>query len=311
MVIPSCNLHLKFDVYVIQFAICLGSMRFDRRVAIVTGAGNGLGRAYAEYLGRLGAHVLVNDPQSSAADDVAQRLGGGDKALANYDSVVNGHKVVAAALNKWGRVDILVNNAGIIRDSSFAKMTQQQWDDVYKVHLEGTMRTTKASWDIMREQQFGRIVNIASASGLYGNFGQANYSAMKLGIAGLTFTLCKEGAKRNIMANVVAPLAKSQMTDGLLEKELNEKLTPESVAAFVAYLCHESCDRTGNVYEVGGGWVAQARWQRSRGAVFPKNELTLENIASQIDEIENFDVEPTRYPRSLQDTIADIQSILK
>ncbi|KAG2765505.1 hypothetical protein PC129_g19488 [Phytophthora cactorum] len=286
-------------------------MRFDQRVAIVTGAGNGLGRAYAEYLGKLGANVLVNDPQASAADDVVQRLGGGDKALANYDSVVEGHKVVDAALQKWGRVDILVNNAGIIRDSSFAKMTQQQWDDVYKVHLEGTMRMTKASWDVMREQEFGRIVNVASASGLYGNFGQANYSAMKLGIAGLTFTLCKEGAKRNILANVVAPLAKSQMTEGLLEKELNDKLTPESVAAFVAYLCHESCDRTGNVYEVGGGWVAQVRWQRSRGVVFPKDELTLENIASQMDEVENFDAEPTRYPRSLQDTIAYVQSILK
>lgn len=280
-------------------------------MAIVTGAGNGLGRAYAEYLGKLGANVLVNDPQASAADDVVQRLGGGGKAVANYDSVVEGHKVVDAALQKWGRVDILVNNAGIIQDSSFAKMAQQQWDDVYKVHLEGTMRMTKASWGVMREQEFGRIVNVASASGLYGNFGQANYSAMKLGIAGLTFTLCKEGYKRNIMANVVAPLAKSQMTDGLLEKELNDKLTPESVAAFVAYLCHETCDRTGNVYEVGGGWVAQTRWQRSRGVVFPKDELTLEKIASQIDEIENFDAEPTRYPRSLQDTIAYLQSILK
>ncbi|ETM42793.1 hypothetical protein L914_11600 [Phytophthora nicotianae] len=286
-------------------------MRFDQRVAIITGAGNGLGRAYAEYLGNLGANVLVNDLQASAADDVVQRLGGGNKALANYSSVTEGHKVVDAALDKWGRVDILVNNAGIIRDSSLAKMTQEQWDDVYKVHLEGTMRMTKASWDVMREQEFGRIVNVASASGLYGNFGQANYSAMKLGIAGLTFTLCKEGYKRNIMANVVAPLAKSQMTDGLLEKELNAKLTPESVAAFVAYLCHDSCDRTGNVYEVGGGWVAQARWQRSRGVVFSKDQLTLENIAAQLDEIENFEAEPTHYPRSLQDTIAYVQSILK
>ncbi|KAF4316086.1 hypothetical protein BBO99_00008893 [Phytophthora kernoviae] len=272
-------------------------MRFDGRVAIVTGAGNGLGRAYAEYLGKLGAKILVNDPQASAANSVAQRLGGGDQALANYDSVIDGRKVVDAALHKWGRVDILVNNAGIIRDSSFAKMTQQQM--------------TKASWDVMRDQEFGRIVNVASASGLYGNFGQANYSAVKLGIAGLTFTLCKEGAKRNILANVVAPLARSQMTEGLLGKEMNDKLTPESVAAFVAYLCHESCERSGNVYEVGGGWIAQARWQRSRGIVLPRDELTLENIASQIDEIENFDAEPTRYPKSLQDTIAHVQSILK
>ncbi|RLN65139.1 hypothetical protein BBJ28_00019262 [Nothophytophthora sp. Chile5] len=218
-----------------------------RTVAIVTGAGNGLGRAYAEYLGKLGAKVLVNDPQAAAADTVAKGLGGDGHALANYDSVVEGHKVVDAAMNKWGRVDILVNNAGIIRDSSFAKMTQEQWDAVYRVHLEGTMSTvctnlmlaggnrmTKASWDIMREQEFGRIVNVASASGLYGNFGQANYSAAKLGIAGLTFTLCKEGGKYNILTNVVAPMAKSQMTEGLLEKDLNDKLTPDSVAAFVA-----------------------------------------------------------------------------
>ncbi|KAI9912525.1 hypothetical protein PsorP6_006511 [Peronosclerospora sorghi] len=210
-------------------------MRFDRRVAIVTGAGNGLGRAYAEYLGTLGANVLVNDLDVSAADDVVQRLGGGEKALANYDSVVEGRKVVDAALNKWGRVDILVNNAGIVLDSSFAKMTHQHWDDVYKVHLEGTMRMTKATWDLMRDQAFGGIVNVASASGLYGNFGQANYAAMKLGIAGLTFTLSKEGAKHNVLANVIAPLAHSQMTDGLLEKELYDKLTPHSVAAFVAY----------------------------------------------------------------------------
>ncbi|RLN78491.1 hypothetical protein BBJ28_00006398 [Nothophytophthora sp. Chile5] len=170
---------------------------------------NGLGRAYAEYLGKLGAKVLVNDPQVSAADAVAKGLGGDDHALANYDSVVEGHKVVDAAMNKSG---ILCTN----------------------LVLNGGDRMTKASWDIMREQEFGRIVNIASASGLYGNFGQANYSAAKLGIAGLTFTLCKEGGKRNILANVVAPLAKSQMTEGLLEKDLNDKLTPDSVAAFVA-----------------------------------------------------------------------------
>ncbi|KAF1789197.1 NAD(P)-binding domain [Phytophthora cactorum] len=183
-------------------------------LAIVTGAGNGLGRAYAEYLGRLGANVLVNDPQASAADDVVQCLGGGDKALANYDSVVEGHKVVDAALQK-GPSGHPCEQCGDYSGQFVPKMTQQQWDDVYKVHLEGTMRMTKASWDVMREQEFGRIVNVASASGLYGNFGQANYSAMKLGIAGLTFTC-------------------SQMTEGLLEKELNDKLTPESVAAFVA-----------------------------------------------------------------------------
>ncbi|CEG45361.1 peroxisomal multifunctional enzyme type [Plasmopara halstedii] len=285
-------------------------MRFDKRVAIVTGAGNGLGRAYAEFLGKRGANVLVNDLQASAADEVVKYLGGGDKAVANYNSVVDGQNIVDAALQKWGRVDILINNAGILRDNSFAKMTRQEWDDVYKVHLEGTMRMIKASWDGMMKQEFGRIVNVTSASGLYGNFGQANYSAMKLGIVGLTFTLSKEGAKRNILANVVAPLAKSQMTEKILPDELKDKLSPEDAAAFVAFLCHENCDRTGNVYEVGGGWVAQTRWQRSPGVVFSKNELNLETISSKMDEIENFDAEQTQYPRNLQDTVTYVKNIL-
>ncbi|KAF1335801.1 Peroxisomal multifunctional enzyme type 2, partial [Globisporangium splendens] len=285
-------------------------MRFDNRVAIVTGAGNGLGRAYAAYLGARGAKVLVNDTATTrcektnttsyAADKVVAQLGGTEHALANYDSVVEGRKLVDAAMNKCdavatrmmfvfagGRVDIVVNNAGIVRDTSFARMSQAQWDAVYKVHLEGTMSVTKACWEIMREQNFGRIVNISSASGLYGNFGQANYSAAKMGIAGLTFTLSKEGAKRNVLSNVVAPLAASQMTDGIVEEELFKLLKPEHVAPFVAYLCHESCTRNGNVYEVGAGWVAKVRWERSRGLVFPPNGMELDDIAAQMDEIEH------------------------
>ncbi|TYZ57744.1 hypothetical protein PybrP1_001242 [[Pythium] brassicae (nom. inval.)] len=285
-------------------------MRFDKRVAIVTGAGNGLGRAYAEFLAARGARVLVNDV-SDGADAVAARLGGGDLALANRDSVVDGHKIVDAALNKWGRVDIVINNAGIVRDSSFARMTQAQWDAVYKVHLEGTMSVTKAAWEVMREQNFGRIVNISSASGLYGNFGQANYSAAKLGIAGLSFTLSKEGAKRNVLTNVVAPLAASQMTDGIVDDELFALLKPEHVAPFVAYLCHESSTRNGNVYEVGAGWVARVRWERSRGVVFPDGGMELDAIAAQIDEIENFDREPKSYPTKLHDSLEHVRSFFK
>uniref|UniRef100_K3WBI7 Ketoreductase domain-containing protein n=1 Tax=Globisporangium ultimum (strain ATCC 200006 / CBS 805.95 / DAOM BR144) TaxID=431595 RepID=K3WBI7_GLOUD len=296
-------------------------MRFDNRVAIVTGAGNGLGRAYAAYLGARGAKVLVNDTATTlckqtnatsyAADKVVAQLGGHEHALANYDSVVSGRKLVDAAMNKWGRVDIVVNNAGIVRDTSFARMSRAQWDAVYKVHLEGTMSVTKACWEIMREQNFGRIVNISSASGLYGNFGQANYSAAKMGIAGLTFTLSKEGAKRNVLSNVVAPLAASQMTDGIVEEELFKLLKPEHVAPFVAYLCHESCTRNGNVYEVGAGWVAKVHWERSRGVVFPPNAMELDDIATQMDEIENFNAEPKSYPKSLQDSLDHIRSLFK
>lgn len=293
-------------------------LRFDNRVAIVTGAGNGLGRAYAEYLSARGAKVVVNDAARStcpatgktlyAADAVAEQLPG--DAVASVDSVVDGDKVVDVALKKWGRVDIIVNNAGIIRDASFARMTKQQWDDVYRVHLEGTMSVTKAAWPTMREQEFGRIVNIASASGLYGNFGQANYSAAKLGIAGFTFTIGQEGAKKNVLANVVAPLAASQMTDGIIDEDLSKKLKPELVSPFVAYLCHESSTRNGNVYEVGGGWVSQVRWQRSRGTIFDPEQMDLEAVASRIDEIEDFSAEPVGYPRRLQDSLEYVSTIL-
>jgi multifunctional beta-oxidation protein len=145
---------------------------------------------------------------------------------------------------------------------------------------------TKAAWPQMREQQYGRIVNVASASGLYGNFGQANYSAAKLGIAGFTFTISKEGAKNNVLSNVVAPLAASQMTDGIMDEKLFQKLQPGLVSPFVAYLCHENCTRNGNIYEVAGGWVSQVRWQRSRGTVFQPGEMDLDAIASRIDDIE-------------------------
>ncbi|GLD97067.1 hypothetical protein PINS_up021759 [Pythium insidiosum] len=233
-----------------------------------------------------------------------------ERAIASYDSVERGDAIVDAALKKWGRVDILINNAGIVRDSSFARMTKQQWDDVTRVHMEGTMTVTKACWEVMREQHYGRIVNVSSASGLYGNFGQANYSAAKLGIAGFTFTISKEGEKRNVLANVVAPLAASQMTDGIVERELFERLQPELVSPFVAYLCHESCDRTGNVYEVGAGWVSQVRWQRSQGVLFPPEEMTIENIAERIDSIESFTRGATAYPRSLQDSLAHVRSLV-
>ncbi|DBA04401.1 TPA: hypothetical protein N0F65_009997 [Lagenidium giganteum] len=296
----------------------MGRLRFDNRVAIVTGAANGLGRAYAEHLSALGAKVVVNDPAKVtctttkraeyAADRLVKQLGEG-RAVANYDSVTDGATVVQTALDTWGRVDILVNNAGIVRDASFAKMTREQWDEVYKVHLEGTMSVTKAAWNVMRDQQFGRIVNVSSASGLYGNFGQANYAAAKMGIAGLTFTLAKEGAQRNINVNVVAPLAASQMTNGIVDDQLFEKLDPHFVAPFVTYLCHETCKRSGNVYEVGAGWVARVRWQRASGVHFPANSFTIDAIAHKIDSIEDFETAPPSYPTSLQDSIETMREL--
>ncbi|KAJ3399883.1 hypothetical protein HDU80_007476, partial [Chytriomyces hyalinus] len=200
-------------------------LRFDGRVVVVTGAGQGLGRAYAHLFGKLRAL--------------------GAKAVANYDSVVDGDKVIETAMKAFGRVDIIINNAGILRDKSFARATNADWDLIQNVHLKGTYKMIKAAWPIFLKQKYGRVVNTSSAVGLYGNFGQANYSSAKAGVVALSNTLALEGRKSNIMVNTVAPNAGTRMTA--------TKLAPP-----VAFLCHESnAEYTGGVYEVGSGWVSK------------------------------------------------------
>ncbi|ETV83620.1 hypothetical protein H257_04312, partial [Aphanomyces astaci] len=300
-------------------------MNLANRVAIVTGAGNGLGKAYALYLSKLGAKVVVNDTggnrhgvgtETGAADAVVQQiqsLYGKDAAVPNYTTVEHGDSIVQTALDAYGRVDILVNNAGILRDVTLKNMTQDDWDLVLRVHLNGTMSVTKSAWPHMREQQFGRIVNVTSASGLYGNIGQANYAAAKMGIAGFTFTAAKEGIRSNIKVNVVAPLAMSRMTETIesASPKVLGRLQPDFVAPFVGYLCHDDCAVSGNIYEVGAGWVSRVRWQRSKGVVFPPNGgMTLETIAANLDSIHTFDDEAT-YPDSLLDSIDACENALQ
>lgn len=253
-------------------------LRFDGRVVIVTGAGNGLGRAHALLFGSRGAKVVVNDlgggmhggGKSSAAADkvVADIKAMGGEAIANYDSVEDGKKIVQCALDTWKRVDVVINNAGILRDTSFHKMTEEDWDLIYRVHVLGGYRVTSAAWPHMRDAGYGRIVFTASAAGLYGNFGQANYSMAKLGLVGLSNTLALEGKKRNIHVNAIAPIAGSRLTETVLPKELIEALRPEFVSPVVAWLCHESCEETGGVFEVGGGLVTKLRWERTLGKSF-------------------------------------------
>eukprot|EP00938_MAST-03A_sp_MAST-3A-sp1_P000501 g501.t1 len=252
----------------------MSELRFDGQVALVTGAGNGLGKAYAMMLASRGAKVVVNDlggstdgtGKSRIADTVVNEIKAmGGEAVANYDSVVEGEKLVKTAMDTWGRIDIIVNNAGILRDISFAKMKEKDWDFVNLVHLKGTYAVCKAAWPIMRQQKYGRIVNVTSTSGLYGNFGQANYAAAKMGIVGLSFTLAKEGAKRNIKCNVIAPGAGSRMTMQIMPTEIIKLWKPEFVAPMVTYLCHESVPVSGEIFEAGGGWYAQVQWARSKG----------------------------------------------
>ncbi|OQS01606.1 hypothetical protein ACHHYP_00576 [Achlya hypogyna] len=286
-------------------------MNLAQRVAIVTGAGNGLGRAYALQLSKLGAKVVVNDTggnrhgvgaEQGAADAVVDEIRsiyGKDAAVASYSSVERGDNIVKTAID-----------ACILRDVTLKNMTTDDWDAVINVHLNGTMSVTKAAWPIMRAQNYGRIINVSSASGLYGNVGQANYGAAKMGIAGFSFTAAKEGGRNNIKVNVIAPLAMSRMTETIPSSpNVIARLQTQYVAPLVGYLAHEDCAVNGHVYEVGAGWISRVRWQRSKGVVFPADSMTIDAIAANLDVVEDFDDEVT-YPTSLLDSIQACEEAL-
>ena len=273
------------------------SIRYDGRVAIVTGAGQGLGRSHALELARRGAKVVINDlggekdgtggSSAAARSVVAEIEAAGGEALANGANVAHYDEVeamVKAAVDRWGRVDILVNNAGILRDKSFAKGTLDDFRLVLDVHLMGTVNCTKACWDIMREQAYGRVVVTTSSSGLYGNFGQTNYGAAKLGVIGLMNTLVQEGAKYDIRVNALAPTAGTRMTEGLIPEKAFALLTPETVTPAVLYLVSEDApNRT--ILCAGAGAYAVAKIVETDGTWLPPEEQTPEGLAAHWAEI--------------------------
>ena len=277
------------------------SIRFDDRVAIVTGAGGGLGRSHALALAVRGARVVVNDlggdvrgegGSASAAEAVADEIrAAGGKAIAHGANVTDEAQVadmVAAAVSAFGRVDILVNNAGILRDKSFTKMGMADFETVVAVHLTGSAVCTKAVWDIMRDQAYGRIVMTTSSSGLYGNFGQANYGAAKMAVVGLMNTLCLEGAKYNIRTNCLAPVAATRMTEDLLPPEAASLLDPALVTPAVLYLAGENGpDRT--ILSAGAGGFARAVITETDGVVFKPDAATPEAIAEHWAAIDDRD----------------------
>ncbi|XP_076465925.1 peroxisomal multifunctional enzyme type 2-like isoform X2 [Babylonia areolata] len=275
-------------------------MRFDGQVALVTGAGNGLGRAYALALAERGASVVVNDlggdikglgKSSRAADLVVSEIQAkGGKAVANYDSVEEGEKLVQTALENFGRIDIVINNAGILRDRSFARISNDDWDIIQRVHLRGSFLVTRAAWPHMKKQNYGRIIMTTSTSGIYGNFGQANYAAAKSGLIGLSNTLAVEGEKNNILCNAVAPVAGSRLASHVMPPDVAEGLKMEYNVPLVLYLVHESCPASGDVFEMGGGWVAQTRHERSKGAVIRTRDSfgTPEAVRDNWDKITDF-----------------------
>ena len=296
-------------------------LRFDGKVAIVTGAGGGLGRAHALLLASRGAKLVVNDlggshtgegKSASAADKVVTEIkaAGGD-AVASYDSVEDGDKIVKTAIDAFGKIDIVINNAGILRDVSFQKMTQSDWDLVYRVHVLGAFRVTHAAWPYMRDAGYGRIVMTASASGIYGNFGQANYAMAKLGLHGFAQTLALEGKKRNIVVNTIAPTAGSRMTETVMPPALVEALKPELVSPLVARLVHESNEDTGGLYEVGGGFFAKLRWERSSGKTFRLGRaVAIEDVDAVWRDITQFDktTHPETIGAALQPLIENVEA---
>lgn len=299
----------------------MSEVRFDGKVAIVTGAGNGLGKAYAILLGSRGAKVVVNDLGKSVKGEadgasnpadlvVAEIKKNGGEAVANYDSVEFGEKIVKTAVDAFGTVDIVINNAGILRDVSFQKMKELDWDLIMKVHLKGAYSVTRAAWNIMREKKYGRIVNTGSSAGIYGSFGQVNYATAKLGLWGFSSSLAKEGEKRNIRTNCIAPLAGTRMTATVMPAEVVEALKPEYVAPFVAFLASDQCEENGSLFEVGAGYIAKQRWQRSAGVQYKVKGLTPESIASQWNKVVDFSSGATN-PESNQEMMEIIMTNLE
>ncbi|MDY6904316.1 MAG: SDR family NAD(P)-dependent oxidoreductase [Thermodesulfobacteriota bacterium] len=272
-------------------------IRFDDRVAIVTGAGGGLGREYALKLAQRGAKVVVNDlggsrdgkgGSASAADKVVEEIkAAGGEAVANYDNVATpegGEAIVKTALDAFGTVDILINNAGILRDKSFLKMEPENWDAVVAVHLNGAYHVSRPAFKVMKEKGYGRIIMTTSAAGLYGNFGQTNYSAAKMALVGFMNTLKIEGAKYDIKVNTVAPLAASRLTEDIMPPEIFEKMDPAFVSAMTLYLCSERCPVSGNIYNAGMGFFNRAAVVTGPGTVlggedaFPSIEDIRDNM---------------------------------
>jgi NAD(P)-dependent dehydrogenase (short-subunit alcohol dehydrogenase family) len=270
---------------------------FDEQVAIVTGAGQGLGRSHAMALAERGAKVVVNDlggardgtgSSSTAAEAVVAEIEAlGGEAMADGTDVTDRDAVsqmVEAVLDRWGRVDILINNAGILRDKSFLNMTLDDFELVVRVHLLGTAFCTHAVWGHMRERGYGRIVVTSSSSGLYGNFGQANYGAAKMGVVGLMNTLRSEGAKYDIRVNALAPVAHTRMTDELLPDEAKDLLKPEEVTPGVLYLVSSDAPN-GVILAAGAGGFAATRIYETEGIWLPPGERTPEAIAARFDEV--------------------------
>lgn len=298
----------------------MSKVNFEKKVVIVTGAGNGLGKAYALDLANRGAKVIVNDLGGSVdgsgsantpADDVVEEIKkNGGEAVANYSSVSTkegGEAIISSAIETYGTVDALINNAGILKDKSFSNMTDDDFCEIIDVHLKGAFYVSQPAFKIMKENSYGRIVNVASPSGLFGNFGQANYGAAKMGIVGLTNVLAIEGAKYNIKVNVIAPNATTRMTEAIFGEEMGKIFKVEHVAPMVAYLASEACNTTHEIFSVGAGRYARVGISTHIGYYNP--EATADDIDLNIEKIRL--IENGTFPMNNEDEFIIIQQAIQ
>jgi len=276
------------------------SVTFKNRVAIVTGAGEGIGRQYALDLAKRGAKVVVNDIGSHpehgrTADMVVDEITkAGGKAVPNYDSVSTmegGQAIVSTAMEHFGKVDVLINNAGILRDRTFMKMTEQEWDQVIAVHLKGAFCVTQPAVKVMKENRYGRIVFTASSSGMYGNFGQSNYGAAKMGVIGIMNTLKLETSRYNIKINTVAPNASTGMTKGVFPDDVAKRIKPEFNTPIVTYLCSEENSESGMIFTMSAGWFARSTMVSGKGLCIgdTKRPIHAEEIRDNFEKIKSLE----------------------
>jgi NAD(P)-dependent dehydrogenase (short-subunit alcohol dehydrogenase family) len=302
----------------------MSNIRLDGKVAVVTGAGGGLGKEHALLLASRGAKVVVNDlggamdgtgSGNTMADQVADEIKkAGGEAVTNYDSVATvegGQAIIETAVKSFGKIDLLVNNAGILRDKSFANMTEEMWDAVIAVHLKGAYNCTKPAYEKMKAQSYGRIVFTTSGTGLWGNFGQTNYGSAKLGLVGFANTLRQEGQKYNIHVNTIAPIAMTRMTENLMQGVPTDIFSPNLVSPLVAYLLSDECSLNGEVFVVGGGMIARAFIAETQGAyanpkkAAPTPEWVAENIETILEE-KGYIV-----PKSVQDDTLKVVQLMQ
>jgi len=282
----------------------MSDIRLDGRVAVVTGSGGGIGREYALELASRGAKVVINDlgvskdgagVDTSRADGVVKEIkDAGGEAVANYDSVSTmegGNSIIQTAMDTFGKVDILINNAGFLRDRSFLKMTEEDWDDIIAVHLKGAFCVTQPAVKAMKENNYGRIIFTSSTSGLFGSFGQTNYGAAKMGLVGIMNSLKLEVAKYNIMVNTIAPTAYSRMTEGIIPDSIKDKIKSKFNVPLTVYLCSEENQDTGRIYVMNGGWFDRTAIMAGPGICLGDSErdIPAEEVRDNLENIITMD----------------------